>query len=1053
MIKGLVKSRLALALSLALGASTAAYAADTTSAVRGTITGPNGQPAANTKITLVHTPTGTTTEITTNADGSFSATGLRVGGPYLVVIDSDKYQDVSKDDVFLKLGETLRLNEQLKAAGAAETLTVYGSKIAYSKNAGGASVFSEDDIKNAPSFNRDIKDVVRANPLATTLGGTDDPLTVAGQNPKYNSISIDGVGLNDDFGLNNNGYPTQRSPISMDAIEQVSIDVNPFDAKYGGFSGARINAVTKSGTNEFHGGVFYEKTSDSWAGKAKDPYSGNELEINGVKSDTYGFNVGGPIIKDKLFFFLNYENYKKPSSVLWGPAGSGAANQTQWTDSAFKEVRDFTQQKYGVDIGDWNSAPEETNKTMLAKIDWNINDDQRASFSYQRVRGNQVRNQTTNPNTLKPSSNWYNNQQDLDAYALHLYSDWNTNFSTELAVSYKDVKTASVPGTKAIGTVIIDNMDATNDDGAKIQFGPDVYRHANELETKTWKVDLDGTYLVGDHKLSFGWQYKRLDIYNLFAPTSLGQWTFDDIAAYKAGTAKSFAYSNAYTNNAQDAAATFVMGTNAFYIQDDWNLNDTVTLSGGLRYKRLFNNDTPTFNQNFFDRYGITNQTNLDGKDILMPRLGFKWYATDALTVHGGIGRFSGGAPNVWISNSYSNDGITYVNYNSNAVVGDYLNNVDVTQVPQNVQDTMVAGDGSVAAVDPNFKIPSSWRASIGFDYQFDIPTLGDNFTWSGQFLRIDNKDDLNWIDLNRVDNGARTSDGRIMYDYVDPAVAGHTDMLLTNADKDGHSNIISTSLSKNWDNGLYMTASYTHQDVQEGNPGTSSIASSNYKYNVMVNRNETLMGTGRYEVEHSFKLNLGWSHEFYKGYATKFNMFFSRRSGLPFSWVLNSYKSSGALGDNGYISKYSEYVPYIPTGPNDPNVAYAGGMTYDSFMKDVNAAGLGKYAGGFVPKDASRTPWINTMDISVQQEVPGFAAGQKGTVYLTVKNFLNMLNKDWGRVIDNQYGTKNLVGAKWDSTTGQLTYSPVYGGFDTKQTFESDRSTWYLKVGVRYTF
>ncbi|WKE64884.1 TonB-dependent receptor [Gallaecimonas kandeliae] len=1052
MIKGLVKSRLALALSLALGASSVAYAADTTSAVRGVITGPDGQPAANTKITLMHQPTGTVTEVMTNAQGAFSASGLRVGGPYLVVIDSDKYQDISKDDVYLQLGETLRLNEQLKSAQADETLTVYGSAVAYSQNAGGSSVFSENDIKNAPSFNRDIKDVVRANPLATTLGGTDDPLTVAGQNPRYNSISIDGVGLNDDFGLNSNGYPTQRSPISMDAIEQVSIDVNPFDAKYGGFSGARVNAVTKSGTNEFHGGLFYEKTSDSWTGKAKNPYTGEETDVTGIKSDTYGFNVGGPIIKDKLFFFVNYENYKKPTSVLWGPKNSGAANETYWTEDAYNQVRDITQQKYGVDIGDWNSSPEETNKTMLTKLDWNITDDQRASFSYQRVRGNQVRNQTNSTKPLRPSSNWYNNQQDLDAYALHFYSDWTSDFSTELAVSYKDVKTGAIPGTKAIGTVVIENMSAVDGDKAQIQFGPDVYRHANELETKTWKVDLDGTYLIGDHKLGFGWQYERLDIYNLFAPTSLGQWTFKDIAAYQAGDASSLSYSNAFTNNAQDAAANFVMGTNAFYVQDDWTVRDDVELNMGLRYKRIFNSDKPSFNQNFADRYGFSNQENLDGKGIFMPRIGVKWYATDDLTVRGGIGRFSGGAPNVWISNSYSNDGLTYVDYNKGAVVGDYLSNVDITQVPQNVQDTMVAGDGSVAAVDPSFKIPSSWRANVGFDYKFDIPTLGKDFTWSAEYLRITNKDDLNWVDLNRVDSGKRTSDGRIIYNFRDPSVNGHTDMLLTNADADGHSNIITTSLSKTWDNGLYMTASYAHQDVKEGNAGTSSIASSNYKYNVMVNRNETLMGTGNYEVEHSFKLNLGYSHEFFKGYATKFNMFFSRRSGLPFSWVLDSYKNSGALGDNSYIAKYTNYVPYIPTGADDPNVSYAGGMTYESFMKDVEAAGLSKYAGGYAPKNASRTPWINTMDISVQQELPGFVEGQKGTVYFTVQNFLNMLNKDWGRVTDSQYGTKSLVSAKWDSN-GQLVYSPLYNGFDTKQTFETNRSTWYLKLGVRYSF
>lgn len=1057
MIKGLVKSRLAVALSLALGASSLAYAADTTSAIRGTITGPSGQPAANTKITLMHQPTGTVTEVTTNENGSFSATGLRVGGPYLVVIDSDTFQDTTKEDIFLQLGQTFRLNEQLAAAGAdTETLTVYGSQVAYSKNAGGASVFNSEDIQRAPSFNRDLKDVVRSNPLATTLGGTDDPLTVAGQNPRYNSISVDGVTINDDFGLNSNGYPTQRSPISVDALDQVSIETNPYNAKYGGFSGARINAVTKSGTNEFHGGVFYEKTSDSWAGKAKSTITGKESDVEGVKSDTWGLHLGGALIKDKLFFFTNYEDYKKPVGTNWGPAGSGAANETNLTQAEYEDIRDFTQQKYGIDIGGYDSAPEETDKKWLAKLDWNINDDHRASFTYQKVESNQIRNEDSSYKTLKTSTNWYNNTQDMDAYSLQFFSDWSSDFSTEMSVAYKDVKTGQVPGTKAIGTVIIQGADAYNDEKG-IQFGPDQYRHANELETKTLTVNLDGNYLAGDHKLGFGVQYESIDIYNLFVDGSLGVWTFSTIDDYKNGDAYQYLYRNATSNNPKDGAANFTMGTYSAYIQDDWALNSNIDLAFGLRYERVFSDDKPAYNENFYNRYGFSNQENMDGMDIWLPRAGITWYATDDLTVHGGVGRYSGGKPNVWISNSFSKDGVTVSDITVRNISG-----ADITSVPQQYQDALTAGDGETNAIDPNFKIPSDWRASIGYDYQFDIPSVGDDFIWSSEFIYIKKQDDLAWRDLNRKPTGEFTSDGRIIYEQVDPSHR-NADILLTNADEDGKSKIFTTSLAKAWDNGLNVQLSYTHQDIKEGNFGSSSQASSNWKYNHVINRNEDFIGNGYYEVEHSFKLDLGYTHEFFSGYATKFNMFFQRRSGLPYGWLMGgAYQDANgnylpgneqnayAIGDESGV--YGNYAPYIPTGPSDPNVTYADGLTYEQFMEQyVRPAGLEGYAGGFVPKMSAHLPWVNTMDVSLSQEVPGFVEGHKGVVYLTVKNFLNMLNKDWGReeYVSNSY--KNLINANY-TEDGTLVYRPIQN-WKPDNSFSDDRSVWYLKVGVKYTF
>lgn len=1062
-------NRVALAVALSMGISATAYASDTTSSMRGTIVGPNGQPAPNTKVTLIHQPSGTVTEVQTNETGAFNATGLRVGGPYQVIIDSERFQDATKENVYLQLGQTFRLNEQLGEAQSMENIVVTGQQISYSSNAGSSSVFGSESITNSPSFDRDIKDVLRQNPLATSLGGSGNEFSVAGSNPRFNSINVDGVGLNDDFGLNSNGYPTQRSPISLDAIEQISIDANPYDAKYGGFSGARINAVTKSGTNELHGGVFYEKTSDSWAGEfdsvVKDS-NGNAVtesnEVQGVKSDTWGAHLGGAIIEDKLFFFVSYETFDKPLISDWGPEGSDKPLSTGFTVDQYNRVAQIAKDRYGIDyIGDWNGNPKEEDEKLLVKLDWNINADHRASFTYNTDDSNDYRNLTDRSSTLRTNTNWYNYTQNMDSYALHVYSDWTSDFSTEVALSYKDVESISGVSTRAFGMVSVDNEPAIDDrgrpvDGDGITFGPDSYRHANYLETKTWRANFDAQYLLGDHNIGFGLQYESLDIFNLFVPDTLGVWTFESIEDFAAGNGE-IRYGNAYTNNENDAAAELTMGTYSLYVQDDWALSDTLELSYGVRYERVFADDKPNYNQKFVDRYGFDNQENIDGKDIFLPRVALTWYASDDLTVNAGFGRFSGGKPNVWISNSFSKDGVTSVSKTKT------YEGITSLQVPQELINDLssLRSDGETNAIDADFNIPSEWRYSAGFDYRFDMPYLGEDWTWSSQYIYVQKDDSLAWRELNRKDSGKRTADGRIIWEPVDATSKDNYDILMTNADRDGHSSIITTSLSKQWDNGVSLTTSYTNQDIVDGNTGTSSQAASNYKYDVVVDRNVDYLGTGNYEIEHSFKLTLGYSHEFFDGYATKFDLFFERRSGKPYGWIMGTYRNR-TLGDQYYLSGYNAYTPYIPTGADDPNVAYGGGMTYESFMNDyVIPAGLDGYAGGYVPKNASMRPWVTTMDLSVQQEIPGFMEDHKGIVYFTVKNLANLLNKDWGHVYSPTDGdfNKEFANASWNEA-GQLVYSPnsrsKIGPTDalvSSYALQSDESVWYIKVGVRYTF
>ncbi|MED5525011.1 MAG: TonB-dependent receptor [Pseudomonadota bacterium] len=1049
MIKGLVKSRLALALSLALGASSVAYADDTSSSIRGTITGPQGQPAANTKVILMHQPTGTVTEVMTKADGSYSATGLRVGGPYLVVVDSDTFQDVQQDGIFLQLGQTLRLNEQLKAEGDdTEKLTVYGQKI--TSNKGTSSVFGEDDIEGAPTFNRDLKEVARNNPYANMLPGDQAPMSFAGTNPRYNSITVDGVAINDDFGLNNNGYPTQRSPISIDAIEQIAVEVAPFDASEGGFTGGHINAVTKSGTNEFHGSLGYEYMSDSLAGTPENPDTGKDVPLD-FERKTYSLTLGGPIIKDKLFFFGAFEKSTEPAQIEWGPGGSGAANEAKISTEDLAQVTQIAKDVYGIDTGGWNSAPDTENKNWLIKLDWNVNADHRLAFTYNKTEGNVISNQTSKASSLILDTGWYNYEQDMDVYKLQWYSDWTPDFSSEIYASYKKVDSVSGVKTKAYGDITV--KTASGD----VNFGPNKYRHANALDNKTYKLGAKFNYALGDHQLKFGGEYEKLDVFNMFVPNSLGTYTFNSLADFENQVASRFDYGNAYTNNPADAAANFTIGMGNAYVQDTWYLSDEWELGLGMRYERYFVSDKPTFNQNFYNRYGYSNQENLDGLDIWLPRVSLTWYANDNLTVNGGVGRFTGGRPNVWISNSFSNDGVTNVSYDKGALNSDqYLKNVTLTSIPQAVLDSMKQGDGNTNTVDPNYKMPSDWVARIGTDYRFDIPSVGNDFNWHFEVMRKWMTDNTTWKDISRCVSGQTTTGVNIYEPCFADAPQDHYDVQLTNENKDGKAWVISTSLQKDWDSGVSLYASYTHQNIDEGNPGTSSQATSNYAYNIVRDRNQEMIGTADYEVEHSFKVTLGYTHEFFKGYASKFNLFFQRRSGTHYSytWDMNKYYSQD-FGDQYEFDNDSSYLMYIPTGPNDPNLSPESKLSYEQIMAAVNAVGLGGDAGGFTSKGSGTSPWVTTLDFQFQQELPGFAKGQKGLFYFTIQNLANLLDKDWGQVKTMQYTDVPVLSFagldaqgryKYDTTK----YDQVTGNWDT---FEAEESTWRIKAGIKYTF
>ncbi|NVJ60543.1 MAG: carboxypeptidase regulatory-like domain-containing protein, partial [Gammaproteobacteria bacterium] len=819
------KQLIASAVACAVGLSSPIFASDTATSIRGVILDPQGEGAAKTTIMIKHEPTGDMKTISPNEAGSFVVSGLRVGGPYTIVIDSEQYQDTELTNVYLELGQPFQIREQLRTIDDSNKVVITASAANFRyPNSGSSSTFGADDIANSPSLGRDLKDILRRNPLVNIGFDDGSGMSIAGNNPRFNSISVDGVRQDDDFGLNSSGYPTLRSPVSIDAVEQISVQTNPFDAKDGGFTGGKISIVTKSGTNTFKGSAFFEKADGSWTG---DPKEGS---IDALDEKTWGFNFGGPAIQDKLFYYVNYEQFERSQNPAF-------FDIPQNVNDRLDELRDYVAANYSFNIGSLNTPPVEVDKKMLMKLDWDINEFHRASFTYQNSDGELTAGwpRSSDTDTLELSSSWYTLGYELTTFSAHWYSDWSANFSTEMKLTYKDTDNKQDPlSGLGIGAVTIRDEEL----GYNYVFGPDRSRHANNLSNDTFSFNLDGKYLFEEHTLSFGWQHEELDVFNIFIQDALGVWEFDSYQDFNDGVAAEFAYQNADTNNPADGAADFSYTYDNAYVQNTWDYSLDLELNFGLRYEHIHSPDRPRYNPNFVERYGFANNESLDGRDLWLPRFSFRYTGFEDVVIRGGAGIFSGGRPNVWISNAFSNDGVTVVRPLLGSLdPNDYLTNVRLDTIPGPVQAAMQAGDGDTTPIDPNFKIPTHWQYSLGADWSSDLGWLGDQWDLSAEVIFKNIIRDVRWVDLARGQVGT-TPDGRPIYAPYDPVTNNpdHFDIMLTNG-KGGQSLVTTLSAFKKWDNGLKLDVSYTNQNITELVSGGSSTAASSYQFTTVYDR------------------------------------------------------------------------------------------------------------------------------------------------------------------------------------------------------------------------
>ncbi|MFZ5608481.1 MAG: TonB-dependent receptor [Pseudomonadota bacterium] len=1013
-----------------------------TSEIRGQVVTNSGQPVGNAPVVITHLPTGTTSTVTTNAQGGFSASGLRPGGPYTVSIASTaSFQGTTIENVFLRVNQTLPLTLQVASGQAAvEEIVVFGQAAASAAYGGGSSAYGADTIEALPSISRDFKDVIRQNPFVDIDNANQDAISITGFNNRFNSLTVDGIRQDDDFGLNASGVPTQRTPISIDAIEQIGVNPAPFDVEFGRFQGGNINVVSKSGTNEFHGTAFYFFSRDDMVGNQSKK---DKINLGDFSEKFYGGTLGGPIIKDKLFFFANYERFSGATPNTFGPAGSDVTNVvSEISVNDINRINQIAQTVYGFDtLGLGGASIKEKDEKIFAKIDWNINDDHRAFVSYQRTDGNRVvpQNNSLSQGTLGLLSNWYNVNEKLRAINFQLFSDWTDNFSTELKVGRKIVNNRQV----SFGNPDFSEMEITTAGGGIVVIGPDEFRHANVLDNKLWQIKLKGDYLAGDHLISGGYELDSLDVFNLFVQTSQGYYQFNSIDDFENRRASFFRYNNAVSNNAQDGAANFRINVHTFYLQDQWTPTSELTLSGGMRLDLYQQNRGPAFNQNFLDRNGFDNAATLDSKKLIQPRLGFNYEFDARTTVRGGAGLFGGGDPNVWISNSFTVDGVTLADFSltrsgNPALVSAILDNVSGFDIPLAAQNQLIAGNGSVAATDPNFKIPSAWKLNLGLDHNFDLGVLGDDWLVTIEAIWSRANNEADWKELRRTQIGT-APDGSPIYDKP-----GGFDLLLTNTSK-GKSDTYAVSVQKAWDFGLTTSASYTYQDAEVVNPGTSSRAQSNYNFAEQTDRNNRTLGTSPFQIRHNVKLTATYKKAFIDDNFTTISLFYSGRSGRPYSLTLDNSSRELPFGGTSDTDGGDSHLFYVPL-QNDPNVILSG-ITQADLDDFINRFGLEQYRGQNVPKGSFRSPWVNRLDMRLAQEIP-FMFG-KFELFFDMENLLNFIDSDWGRVEEANFPQITVVNVSINNAN-KFVYSRLR---DPRLTLRNAESVWKAQLGIKYKF
>lgn len=1093
----------ALCAAVAIVASAPVMAQNTTAAMGGRITTPAGQPVAGATVTVVHRESGSSSTLVTDAEGRYSARGLRVGGPYTVTAVKGADRS-SQDGIYLQLGESLNvdLNVGAQTLGAVVvTGAAANSKFSNTTMGAGTSI-GRQELEAFASIGRSLQDYARTDPRLAQTDKDRGEISAAGQNARYNSITVDGVRINDTFGIESNGLPTIKQPISIDAIQAVQVNVSNYDVTQQGYTGANINAVTKSGTNEFKGSVYGVYRNDDMAGDRYNRTTDSYSRPAPFFDRTVGFTLGGPILKDKLFFFASYEELTSDRDTpQFGPVGSSLTN-VGITEQQIAAVQAAAKSKYNLDVGGIPAASQLVVKDTLLKLDWNISDNHRANLRYSKTDQEQPIAPGFSASGLSLDSRWYTTKKTLESLVGQWFADWSDVFSTEVKVSKRDV--LAIPLTRSdtpeVQLVWTTTAPAGTQSGNRtLRFGTEETRQFNRLQTETTNAYVAGNLLLNDHEVKFGVDYEANDVFNAFVRRAKGQYTFqgaDPVALFLAGQASAYRIQQpkaGFTLN--DAAANMGFNNLGAFIQDTWTVSKKLNVMAGLRMDVIGMDDKPIANPDARAAFGYDNTFTPDGKKLLQPRVGFN-YAFDAVDkrksqVRGGVGLFQGAAATVWFANPYQNTGMVVNDYECtlfNCTGTNIVNyNPDPTKQPILAQSPRQ----NVDFIAPGVGQPSVWKLNLAYDKE--LPFYGINF--SAEWLHTRVKQALTYKHLNLgAPTGTNPVDGRQVFwnaagqstgcwtaGGANPGTTGacagtngataaafranrnnlYNDVTLVESTKLGGGNTVTLALSKpQVGDGLGWTLAYTRTNATEVSPLTSSTANSQWANRPVYNPNEVVEANSIYRVRNRVSGSLSWAKAFISpNYKTSFGLFYEGRDGKPYTWTFNNDMNGDGIGGNDQL--------YIPKGPGsgevlfrraNQTVAASGTEAEAAFWAIVESEpSLRDSKGKVVTRNGARSKFANSFDLRVSQEVPGFFGKSKGVLTLDMFNVGNFISSRWGRI--DEIGFSDGSGGqvrKWINYAGVENGKTVYVVNDpftmTTKQFKGE-SQWAMQVTARYEF
>lgn len=801
---------------------TVAHAQQITSGIEGRVTDENGTPLPDATVAITDNRTGQTRTVQAGPDGNFRATSLLPGGPYSITATAPGYEGQTVEGQSISISGNTAFRFELASGDANDVIIVTGARANVTQVAVGPGIaFDTATLEAFPSITRDVRDIIRIDPRVSLDRENEvDRISCLGGNDRTNTFTVDGIVQADTFGLNGTPFAARNAlPIPFDAIEQTSVEFAPFDVEYSDFTGCLVNVVTKSGSNEFHGSAFYAYRNEDLRG---DKVDGRDFTPAPFAEKRWGATLSGPIIPDRLFFFLGYEETDLGDANDYGPAGTGFVNEADFVDQAqFDRFSQIVSNVYGQEIGGYPRSLPESSIRYFGRLDGYINEDHRVELAYQRLEETNVEldvgsDELTGLNSFEDEGTISN------YYSARLYSTWSDVISTELRFSRSEVN--DVQGPVGGGEAQSDNpitrftvgvsqpgadgtLGTADDVFGALSHGPGIFRSANQLDQTVDQYKAQVNLDFGDHRFKIGAELNDLSVYNLFAVNATGTLYFDNLDDFEAGilsdgfeffpTADEVGQGLAYgadinatpTGDINEAAASFGRRIYSVYAQDDWTVNDRLDVSLGVRVQ-WYDGDAPRANPNFMERYGFTNAIPFSKLDpVILPRASFTYdLDTEGLfegaRLTGGVGMFSGGDPVVYFSNAFSNNGFSTGLGTSLDCATTPSNVLDVggnfTGFPQCVTDagSNVAAGGlsDTQSTDPNFNVPTVLRANLGVDTGLNISESGFLSGWNLKLDYIYSKfiDPIAFVDLAAVVDPSQglngfTVDGRPIYRSIDP--------------------------------------------------------------------------------------------------------------------------------------------------------------------------------------------------------------------------------------------------------------------------------------------